>query len=109
MIPAIHVYVNRVHIVVDVNANIRTATRDRFGREGTQMTELASTIGARPDPARSPDVPVRAARGRRRRRRAGRSWAGLGFVAPFLAVFALVFIAPIVYSLYLSLYRTKLI
>ena len=38
-----------------------------------------------------------------------RSWAGLGFVAPFLAVFALVFIAPIAYSIYLSLYRTRLV
>lgn len=38
-----------------------------------------------------------------------RPWAGLGFVAPFLAVFALVFVAPIVYSLYLSLYRNRLI
>jgi len=42
--------------------------------------------------------------------RAGRrSWAGLGFVAPFLAVFALVFVAPIAYSVYLSLYRTRLV
>jgi ABC-type sugar transport system permease subunit len=31
-----------------------------------------------------------------------RAWAGLGFVTPFLAVFALVFVAPIGYSLYLS-------
>lgn len=38
-----------------------------------------------------------------------RSWIGWQFVAPFLAVFALVFLAPIAYSLYLSLYRTKLI
>ncbi|GIH07725.1 ABC transporter permease [Rhizocola hellebori] len=34
---------------------------------------------------------------------------GLGFVAPFLSVFALVFVAPIAYSGYLSLYRTRLI
>lgn len=38
-----------------------------------------------------------------------RSWAGLGFVTPFLIVFALTFVAPIVFSIYLSLYRTKLI
>ncbi|MEV6342827.1 sugar ABC transporter permease [Actinoplanes sp. NPDC051851] len=38
-----------------------------------------------------------------------RSWVGWQFVSPFLAVFALVFLAPIIYSLYLSLYRTKLI
>lgn len=41
--------------------------------------------------------------------RRSRSWAGLGFVAPFLAVFALVFIAPIVYSIFLSLYRDQLV
>jgi multiple sugar transport system permease protein len=38
-----------------------------------------------------------------------RSWAGWQFVAPFMAVFTLVFLAPIAYSLYLSLFRTKLI
>jgi multiple sugar transport system permease protein len=38
-----------------------------------------------------------------------RSWVGLWFVAPFLAVFALVFIAPIAYSAFLSLYRNQLV
>ncbi|MEU7867269.1 sugar ABC transporter permease [Dactylosporangium sp. NPDC049140] len=38
-----------------------------------------------------------------------RSWAGWRFVAPFMTVFALVFLAPIGYSIYLSLYRTRLI
>ena len=38
-----------------------------------------------------------------------RSWRGWQFVGPFLVVFALVFLAPIAYSLYLSLYRTRLI
>ncbi|MFI5909865.1 carbohydrate ABC transporter permease [Dactylosporangium sp. NPDC051541] len=38
-----------------------------------------------------------------------RSLTGWRFVAPFMAVFALVFLAPIGYSIYLSLYRTKLI
>ncbi|MFC5834604.1 carbohydrate ABC transporter permease [Nonomuraea insulae] len=38
-----------------------------------------------------------------------RSWAGWRFVGPFMAVFALVFLAPIVYSIYLSLFRTQLI
>ncbi|WP_030378164.1 MULTISPECIES: carbohydrate ABC transporter permease [unclassified Streptomyces] len=42
-------------------------------------------------------------------RRDRRSWAGWGFLGPFVAVFALVFLAPIAYSLYLSLYRTQLI
>ncbi|MDG4862700.1 sugar ABC transporter permease [Streptomyces sp. T-3] len=38
-----------------------------------------------------------------------RSWLGWRFVGPFMAVFALVFLAPIGYSIYLSLYRTQLI
>ncbi|MET0492783.1 MAG: sugar ABC transporter permease [Actinoplanes sp.] len=38
-----------------------------------------------------------------------RSWKGWQFVGPFLVVFALVFLAPIAYSIYLSLYRTRLI
>ena len=43
--------------------------------------------------------------GRRRRR----SWVGWQFIGPFMAVFALVFLAPIGYSIYLSLYRNRLI
>nr|WP_259063961.1 sugar ABC transporter permease [Microbacterium sp. AK031] len=35
--------------------------------------------------------------------------AGLGFLAPFLIVFALVFIAPLLYAVYLSLFKTQLI
>ncbi|SEG75664.1 carbohydrate ABC transporter membrane protein 1, CUT1 family [Actinacidiphila yanglinensis] len=47
---------------------------------------------------------ARPARSARRSR-----WAGWGFVSPFLIVFALVFLAPIGYSVYLSLYRDQLI
>ncbi|MET0423721.1 MAG: sugar ABC transporter permease, partial [Actinoplanes sp.] len=43
--------------------------------------------------------------GRRRRR----SWSGWQFVGPFMAVFALVFLAPIAYSIYLSLFKDRLI
>ena len=46
-------------------------------------------------------------RGRSARHR--RSWTGWRFVGPFMAVFALVFLAPIGYSIYLSLYRNRLI
>ncbi|WP_030900670.1 carbohydrate ABC transporter permease [Streptomyces sp. NRRL F-5126] len=48
---------------------------------------------------------------RSRPRGPGRSrrWIGWGFVAPFAVVFALVFLAPIGYSIYLSLYRDQLI
>jgi multiple sugar transport system permease protein len=42
----------------------------------------------------------------RRRRRSLRGWQ---FVGPFMIVFALVFLAPIAYSIYLSLYRNRLI
>lgn len=64
---------------------------------------MASTA---PAPARS----GRASAGSRARGpgRAGR-WTGWGFVGPFVAVFALVFLAPIAYSLYLSLFREQLI
>ncbi|MCM8550867.1 carbohydrate ABC transporter permease [Streptomyces sp. STCH 565 A] len=41
--------------------------------------------------------------------RSRRSWTGWGFLGPFVAVFALVFLAPIAYSLYLSLFRDRLI
>ncbi len=49
---------------------------------------------------------VAAPPGASRRRR---SWAGWQFVGPFMIVFALVFLAPIGYSIYLSLYRNRLI
>jgi multiple sugar transport system permease protein len=41
--------------------------------------------------------------------KARRSWAGWQFVGPFMIVFALVFLAPIAYAIYLSLYRNRLI
>ncbi|OLT53601.1 carbohydrate ABC transporter permease [Cellulosimicrobium sp. CUA-896] len=50
--------------------------------------------------------PVDSSRPTRRRRR---SWIGWGFVGPFMAVFALVFLAPIAYSIYLSLFRTQMV
>jgi multiple sugar transport system permease protein len=42
-------------------------------------------------------------------RRGRRSWTGWGFLGPFVAVFALVFLAPIAYSVHLSLFRDRLI
>jgi multiple sugar transport system permease protein len=38
-----------------------------------------------------------------------RRWTGWMFVGPFMAVFALVFLAPIAYSLYLSVFRTRMV
>ncbi|MGW2277746.1 carbohydrate ABC transporter permease [Streptomyces sp. NPDC001770] len=43
------------------------------------------------------------------RTRPRRSWAGWGFIGPFVLVFALVFLVPLAYSVYLSLFRTQLI
>ena len=43
------------------------------------------------------------------RRKTRKDWRGWIFVGPFMAVFALVFIAPLVYAIYLSLFRTQLI
>lgn len=43
------------------------------------------------------------------KRRTRRSWTGWGFVGPFMAVFAFVFLAPIAYSIYLSLFQKRLI
>ena len=55
-------------------------------------------------------VPLPPEPARRRIRSRGRSeWKGLAFVAPFLIVFLLVFIAPVVYSIYLSLFREQLV
>ncbi|MCG5216377.1 carbohydrate ABC transporter permease [Streptosporangium sp. KLBMP 9127] len=57
----------------------------------------------------SRSAPVIDARPPRRGTRAPRSWTGWWFAGPFIAVFALVFLAPIAYSIYLSLFRTRLI
>lgn len=54
--------------------------------------------------AAPPDVAPRA-----RRRGLRRTWTGWGFVGPFMLVFALVFLAPIAYSIYLSLFRKQLV
>lgn len=41
--------------------------------------------------------------------RVQQSLAGLGFLSPFLVIFALVLLAPVIYSIYLSLFRDQLI
>lgn len=46
---------------------------------------------------------------RRALRKRKRDWQGWAFVGPFMIVFALVLVAPILYSVYLSLTRTQLI
>ena len=49
----------------------------------------------------------RGASGTRRRER--RDWKGWAFVGPFMVVFALVFLTPLAYALYLSFFQEKLI
>ena len=44
-----------------------------------------------------------------RLRRPTTEWRGWWFVGPFMIVFALVFLAPLVYALYLSLFRDQLV
>ena len=54
--------------------------------------------------AAAPEAPPRRVRTRSRS-----EWKGLAFVAPFLVVFLLVFIAPVAYSIFLSLFREQLV
>ncbi|MGW1653361.1 carbohydrate ABC transporter permease [Streptomyces atratus] len=61
------------------------------------MTTLQPSAATGPRPAGPPA------------RRARRSWTGWGFIGPFVLVFGLVFLAPLGYSIYLSLFRTQLI
>ncbi|MFC6063010.1 carbohydrate ABC transporter permease [Streptomyces ochraceiscleroticus] len=64
------------------------------------MTTMQPPAAARPRPTGPPVRPIRGTR---------RSWTGWGFIGPFVLVFALVFLAPLAYSGYLSLFRTQLI
>lgn len=61
------------------------------------MTMASATAGT--VPPTSPPV----------RRKPRKDWRGWIFVGPFMAVFALVFVAPLVYAIYLSTYRNQLI
>ena len=42
-------------------------------------------------------------------RRPRHRWTGWGFVGPFMVVFAFVFLAPIAYSIYLSLFQNRMV
>jgi multiple sugar transport system permease protein len=54
-------------------------------------------------------APRRRGGSHRPRGRTRSDWKGLAFVAPFLVVFLLVFIAPVAYSIYLSLFREQMV
>lgn len=70
------------------------------------MVGMTMTQSHRPETGRSTHVSERKAR-RRGRQRIRRNRTGWLFVAPFLVVFALTFLAPIAYSFRLSLYREQ--
>ncbi|GAA2032212.1 sugar ABC transporter permease [Terrabacter terrae] len=70
------------------------------------MTTSASAPSG-PITARRPGWTPRGTSGDTSRRR--QALAGWGFMSPFLLVFALVFIAPLAYAIYLSLFREQLI
>jgi multiple sugar transport system permease protein len=55
----------------------------------------------------APPVPAPSARSTGRARRRHRQWRGWLFVAPFVLVFALTFIAPVGYAFVLSLFRDQ--
>ena len=63
-----------------------------------------STAATRPRAGASPSSPSTAPIRRDKRR-----WTGWGFVLPFLAVFLVVLVAPVVYAIYLSLFQEKMI
>lgn len=63
------------------------------------MMTTSPAVSVKP-PGRAQTRAARHARGR---------WTGWGFLAPFMIVFALVFLAPIAYSIYLSLFRSQLV
>ncbi|MEO3810806.1 sugar ABC transporter permease [Sphaerisporangium sp. B11E5] len=67
--------------------------------------DLARQIDVTPAAMASPDTAQDPAPAPRRRR----SQTGLAFIAPFGALFALVFILPILYAAYLSFFQEKLI
>lgn len=62
---------------------------------------------ASPPPATLGTQPMPAQRAPKRGQK--RSWSGWLFIGPFMAIFALVFLAPIAYSIWLSFFRNQLV
>ncbi len=66
---------------------------------------MTSTTAAGPAPATPATAPVSSNRPIRVRQK--RSWKGWIFVAPFMIVFTLIFLVPIGYAIYLSVFREQ--
>ena len=68
------------------------------------ITDLPSSRANKP--VTGSTVALVSVRGRTRRKL---NWSGWWFVGPFMAVFTLVFVAPLIYAIYLSLFRETLV
>jgi len=66
--------------------------------------DLAGRLGSTPSATKAADATPPAPDPKRRR-----TWVGLAFIAPFGALFALVFIVPILYAAYLSFFQQRLL
>lgn len=68
------------------------------------MTTTSTPVAPAPGATRTPrgSAPTGIRRDRRR-------WTGWGFVLPFMAVFLVVLVAPVIYSIYLSVFEERLI
>ncbi|MHA7240774.1 carbohydrate ABC transporter permease [Arthrobacter sp. TMS1-12-1] len=64
----------------------------------TTASPAPATLGLQPGPAQ-----------RAQKRSQKSSWSGWLFIGPFMAVFAVVFLAPIAYSIWLSFFRNQLV
>jgi multiple sugar transport system permease protein len=64
----------------------------------TTASPPPAVLGMQPKPAK-----------RVQKRPQKRSWSGWLFIGPFMAVFAVVFLAPIAYSIWLSFFRNQLV
>ena len=67
----------------------------------TTLSKLDAPAAPSPSKVHGPPPPGRKVKARL-------DWRGWAFVGPFMAVFVLVFIAPVVYAIYLSLFREQL-
>jgi multiple sugar transport system permease protein len=64
----------------------------------TTASPPPAVLGTQPEPAKK--APKRSQK---------RSWSGWLFIGPFMAIFAIVFLAPIAYSIWLSFFRNQIV
>ena len=64
----------------------------------TTASPPPAALGTQPEPAKKAS-----------KRSQKRSWSGWLFIGPFMAIFAIVFLAPIAYSIWLSFFRNQIV